>query len=57
MCKRIVLKILLIAQTTNYHTKASLETEANEAYGLAMDSIVAAYSGHVGLLTIASKQH
>ena len=30
-------------------TKAALATAANEARGLAMDSIAAAHSGHMGL--------
>lgn len=30
-------------------TKAALQTAANEARGLAMDSIAAAHSGHMGL--------
>ena len=34
---------------TEVDTKAALATAANEARGLAMDSIAAAHSGHMGL--------
>jgi len=40
---------LLMSTTVDTDTKTSLATAANEARGLAMDSIAAAHSGHMGL--------
>lgn len=38
-----------MATAVDVDTKAALATAANEARGLAMDSIAAAHSGHMGL--------
>ena len=38
-----------MAAAVDVDTKAALATAANEARGLAMDSIAAAHSGHMGL--------
>ena len=39
----------LMSAAVDVDTKAALATAANEARGLAMDSIAAAHSGHMGL--------
>jgi len=41
--------VLKMATAVDVDTKAALATAANEARGLAMDSIAAAHSGHMGL--------
>jgi len=41
--------VLKMATEVDVDTKAALATAANEARGLAMDSIAAAHSGHMGL--------
>jgi hypothetical protein len=40
---------LMMATAVDAETKTALATAANEARGLAMDSIAAAHSGHMGL--------
>ena len=40
---------LMMSTAVDADTKTALATAANEARGLAMDSIAAAHSGHMGL--------
>ena len=40
---------LMMSAATEADTKSALAVAANEARGLALDSIVAAHSGHMGL--------
>jgi transketolase len=40
---------LMMSTAVDAETKTALATAANEARGLAMDSIAAAHSGHMGL--------
>jgi transketolase len=40
---------LMMSTAVDAETKTALATAANEARGIAMDSIAAAHSGHMGL--------